>query len=971
MNEMPSRVELVTEIHRLREQLEEAEETLAAIRTGSVDALVMDGPDGKQVYTLQGADHAFRLFIESMNEGAMTMTADGFIVYANRRFADLIGCPLESVLGSDVHQFVPALERSVFERLMQSCHSKPGRQELSLAHKEGALIPVQVSAQHLPMQSGNFYCLVVTDLREQLVQEKLKVSEARYRSLVERMPAAMYTIDREGRITFYNDQAADLWGRRPRLGDEEARFCGSYKLWLPDGTPLPHDKTLMVDAVRDGKSFYGQEVIIERLDGSRRHIIVHIDPLRDAEGHIVGAVNLLMDITGRRQAEESLAEQKRLYQSVTDNASMALFILDERQYCVFMNPAAEQLTGYRYSETQNRPLHEVVHHTRPDGRPYPLSECPIDQAFPGRNKMQGEEIFVHKDGHFYHVAFTASPLPDEAGQPVGTVVEVQDITEHKQAEQALRVSEQRLQRVLETEAVGVLFFDHSGTVVQANHVFLRMTGYRREQIERRELTWRTMTPPEWIEASEAQMERLARTGRIGPYEREYRYADGSRRWMLFAGRDLGDGTIVEYAVDIHDRKQAEQALREAQERLQRWNVELEQAVNAKTAELRHSHERLRAMASELNLAEQRERKRLATELHDHLQQMLVVGKLEVGRGRRVLGLVPDCETALKRVDDILSDALTYSRTLVAELSPPVLHDHGLGAGLRWLADYMSKKHGQTVTVVVSEENGLKLPEDQRVLLFQSVRELLINASKHADTGSATVEMIERADQVQIQVRDEGHGFDLAAAAVTSNGGISSKFGLFSIRERMRALGGAFHLHSEPGKGTTATLVLPLLRRDVREARDKRDEQTPASKPGSPLSPVAPIDRIRVLLVDDHIMVRQGLRAVLESYADIELIGEASDGEAAVTMVDQRHPDVVVMDISMPGMNGIDATTRIKRRHPRTIIIGLSINAAGENQELMTRAGAACLITKETAVEHLYDVILETRNKSVREEIPPA
>jgi len=115
----------------------------------------------------------------------------------------------------------------------------------------------------------------------------------------------------------------------------------------------------------------------------------------------------------------------------------------------------------------------------------------------------------------------------------------------------------------------------------------------------------------------------------------------------------------------------------------------------------------------------------------------------------------------------------------------------------------------------------------------------------------------------------------------------------------------------------------------------------------------------VLLVDDHAMVRQGLRTMLENYADVEVVGEASDGEEALVCTERLNPAVVIMDINMPKMNGIEATARLRARYPDVAIIGLSVNAGEENQQAMKKAGAMALITKEAAVDQLYAVIRET------------
>ena len=142
------------------------------------------------------------------------------------------------------------------------------------------------------------------------------------------------------------------------------------------------------------------------------------------------------EIRLRELAEASLRESDRRLNAVLDNATVAVFLMNDRQQCVYMNAAAEQLTGYSMAETAGRALHDVIHHTRPDGSHYPLEECPIDRAFPQGRQEQGEDVFVHRDGSFYPVAFTASPVHDEANQVVGTVIEVRGIAEEKRREEA-------------------------------------------------------------------------------------------------------------------------------------------------------------------------------------------------------------------------------------------------------------------------------------------------------------------------------------------------------------------------------------------------------------------------------------------------------------------------------------------------------------------------------------------------------
>ncbi len=403
--------------------------------------------------------------------------------------------------------------------------------------------------------------------------------------------------------------------------------------------------------------------------------------------------------------------------------------------------------------------------------------------------------------------------------------------------------------------------------------------------------------------------------------------------------------------EIVQRRQTEAALRSSEERLHDFNLRLEHLVQERTQELVRSQQRLRAMTTELNLAEQRERKRLATELHDHLQQTLIFLKLKLHQGKRLAGSVPACAHIMERVDEVLTEVLAYTRDLVAELSPPVLRDLGLVAGLKWLGGYM-KRYELAVTVEAPREEIRPLPDDVATLLFQSVRELLMNVWKHAATGQASVKLEHRERTLHIEVADNGTGFDAAAAVEPSP--LGSRFGLFSIRERMQALGGRFILHSVPGNGTTAILIYPLEPDEGRELGRTISGQQGLATPAA--SAVVTMPRIRLLIVDDHVMVRQGLCSLLEDFPDVEIVGQASDGVEAVALVEQLQPTVVVMDINMPRMNGIEATARIKERYPGTIVVGLSFNDGQETRNGMIKAGATVLLSKEAAVDQLYGMI---------------
>jgi len=431
-----------------------------------------------------------------------------------------------------------------------------------------------------------------------------------------------------------------------------------------------------------------------------------------------------------------------------------------------------------------------------------------------------------------------------------------------------------------------------------------------------------------------------------------------------------------------------------QKRLRDDNRAAHRALQARTNELLQSQERLRALASDLTLTEQRERRKLASDLHDYLAQLLVVGRMKL---RQAYNQADDPTTTarLEELDKILDDSLTYTRTLIADLAPPSLQEFGMLEALKWLREQM-RSHGLSVTVRADIEH-INLPEDQSVLLFQSVRELLFNVIKHAQTNTALVAVgTIPTGELQVTVKDSGVGFDVAAVAARDSS--ATRFGLFSVSERMQAMGGRIEIESSPSRGTCVSMILPHWPSRDKSSVFVSDADMKPNGTGEAYSQMssAQSDRqsnraewgrnrneasghagtthddadapsVRVMLVDDHIMVRKGIKSILDNHERITVIGEASDGLQAVSLAKQLRPDIVIMDVNLPVLDGIAATNEITGECPEVKVIGLSVHEHPHLIEAIMKAGAVAFVSKGSVTEELYSAIeraIHTKTSSV-------
>lgn len=381
----------------------------------------------------------------------------------------------------------------------------------------------------------------------------------------------------------------------------------------------------------------------------------------------------------------------------------------------------------------------------------------------------------------------------------------------------------------------------------------------------------------------------------------------------------------------------------AQKELEEMNETLEQRVEKRTRSLLSYQKKLRSLASKLSKAEENVRQQLATEIHDNLGQMLAVNKMKLD-SLQTYEMPVTLADRIEEIKEGVDDALNYTRDLMSDLKPPPSFDkEDVTEVLEWLAQKMNK-HGLNVTI---EDDGQPkhAREEIRTVLLQCVRELLFNVIRHSEVKEAHLELSRTDEHISVIVEDKGKGFN--PEKDTFDPAQQTGFGLFNIRERMDLMGGSVDIDSEPGRGTKVQLIAPLKYGD----KEKFTQYI-----AQDIKPEKSAKKIRVMLVDDHEMVRSGLKNIVNAEPDLKVVAEAVDGREAIELVQKTAPDVIVMDVNLPNMDGIETTKKITSMKTDVRIIGLSLHDQQEIAKNIRNAGATAYLSKDEAFKTLCATI---------------
>ena len=771
----------------------------------------------------------------------------------------------------------------------------------------------------------------ITALKQ--AERALLESEQRYRAIGESIDFGMWVCAPDGRNVYASDSFLKLVG----LTQEQ---CSNFG-W---GDVLhPEDAERTIAAWRECVRTEGTWDIEHRfrgVDGRWHPILARGVPVRDENGLIKCWAGINLDISKQKQAEDSIrkanAELEQRVQERTAKLTEALQTL--RQTGAYtrslieasldplvtigrdgtitdVNAATETATGRARQELIGTDF--STYFTEPE-----KARTGYLQVFKEGSVRDYPLEICHRDGRTIPVLYNAALYRDEAGQVVGIFAAARDITKRIRTEKALRRSEQEFRTLAETVPQIVWATRPDGCNIYFNQKWVDYTGLTLEESYGH--GWNTPFHPDDRQRAWEAWKHATQDDAPYSLECRLRRADGIYRWWLIRGEPMRDanGEILKWfgtCTDIEDLKQAS--------------------------------EQLRRITSELMIAEQRERQRLAQVLHDGLQQILVAAKFR-------LAYVPRSKNVRHATDEVIElidTAIETSRSLTAELSPPILLQRDLFLALEWLARWMHDKYELEVTLLAVKKIE-PLKEEISLLLFQAARELLFNVVKHAGVKAARVQVNQLGGHILMTIEDEGTGFE--PNQLRAEGGHSGGIGLFGIRERLLYVGGHMEIDSVPGQGSRFKLIVPYSSIAV-ETDQPSAKQVLVSVAVSAQLEGKPADatrKIRIVLVDDHMVVRQGLAGLLRMEPDFEIAGEASDGESAVGLIRAVRPDIVLMDISMPGMDGVQATRIIHEELPDICIIGLSMFQEGEQQAAMREAGAVNYLTKSGPSETLVEAI---------------
>jgi PAS domain S-box-containing protein len=499
----------------------------------------------------------------------------------------------------------------------------------------------------------------------------------------------------------------------------------------------------------------------------------------------------------------------------------------------------------------------------------------------------------------------------------------------------LQGSDQPYRVVLEAINDGAATLDHTGTVLYANSRFAEILG-----VSEGNLIGTTMQSY----VSPATFEKLQDLIAQG--------LTSNARGEITLESSEGRPRLVRLA--LKPMRNAEQ------ENVCLVATELTELVEANEA-LRSNEESLRQLSARLLKLQDEERRHIARDLHDITGQKLAAQSMALAKflNRKAAGLDQESQGLLVECVTLSNQVSEEIRTLSYLLHPPLLDELGLSSAVKWYAEGYERRTGIKVEVKIPLDFG-RLSPDVEVALFRVIQESLSNVQRYSESPRAYVRLKRSSsDEIQVQIGDFGKGMHPATLNTSTHTAAPLGVGIQGMRERMRQLGGKLEITSRLKHGTLVTATLPMVHPQANLSAESITNTTVQSVTNQGTDTPAPgrdTPRKQILIADDHEMLRRGIRNALEDRQDWQICGEAVDGQEAVNKVNTLRPDLVILDINMPVLNGLAAVRQILHNRPQTKIVIFTVHDSEQTLKEIQAAGAHAYVSKNDASDALLRVV---------------
>jgi len=461
------------------------------------------------------------------------------------------------------------------------------------------------------------------------------------------------------------------------------------------------------------------------------------------------------------------------FRNTFDHAAVGIAHVSPEGEFLKINRSFCEITGYCAGEMIGNTFQSITH---PDDLQKDMDQ--VQQLLEGKmNTYSLEKRYLHKQGHTVWVSLTVTIIRNESEEPEYFISIVKDITKQKKAE-----NERDRFFDLSGDLITISGFD--GYFKHLNPAWEELMGYKISELKERPFS--SFIHPDDLAKTSAEVKKLSQGIKSIQFENRYITKEGAVRHFSWKATPQVENELI-YAIarDITDRKDAEDQILTYQRRL-------------------------KELGTEMTLTEEKQRKVMATELHDHVGQLLAASRLQIAS----LNDGMEKQEILSKMQDISSgllQAIHATRSAIFNLSPPQLNEIGIYAATAdWMEEQIESKYG-ILTRITGDERVFPLDENIRLLVFRCIRELFMNVVKHAKASRIKVKFREKQEQLEITVKDNGKGFNYHPDLVRLR---NTGFGLFSILERMQDLGGSIEIDSQPGKGTTVILIIPFKTKEI-------------------------------------------------------------------------------------------------------------------------------------------------------------